>query len=491
MKIQQALTFDDVLLLPSHSNVMPSQVITRTFVTRRIAMNIPVLSAAMDTVTEAPMAIAMAQNGGIGVIHRNNSPEQQCAEVRRVKRFESGIVYNPITLHPQQTLGDAQQLQKQYKITGFPVVEKDTTQGGNGRIVGIITERDMRFVVDKTTPVSALMTANNLAILTEPVDLQQAKSLMRDRRIEKILVVDNDQQLKGLLTSKDIKQAVLNPQACKDDLGRLRVAAATTTGDRGFERTEALLDAEVDLLVLDTAHGHAQAVLDSVERIKKTYSQSQVIAGNVATAEGTRALIDAGADAVKVGIGPGSICTTRVVAGVGVPQLTAVMNSAAAAANSQTTVIADGGIKFSGDLAKAIAAGAGTVMLGSLLAGTDEAPGDTIIYQGRSFKAYRGMGSLRAMQSKLSADRYGQDHNEIGKMIPEGIEGQVAHKGTVGDVLHQLVGGLKAAMGYTGHADIDSMRAGCSFVQITGAGLKESHVHGVRITRESPNYRGI
>ncbi|MEM9268552.1 MAG: IMP dehydrogenase [Pseudomonadota bacterium] len=483
MKIREALTFDDVLLVPGASSVLPADADTRTRVTKSVELNIPLLSSAMDTVTEGEMAIAMAQAGGMGVLHRNLSLEEQARQVRRVKRFVSGIVYNPVTLTPEQTLADAKALQERYKITGFPVV------GPDGRVIGIVTNRDMRFASDDATPVSAMMTSDNLALLKEPVDLAEAKSLMHARRIEKLLVVNEQGQLTGLLTIKDIEQSVLNPVACKDHLGRLRVAAASTVGDGGFARSEALVDAGVDLIVIDTAHGHSEGVARAVERVKRLSNDVQVVAGNVATGEATRALIGAGADAVKVGIGPGSICTTRIVAGVGVPQLTAIADCADAAADTGTPVIADGGIKFSGDFAKAIAAGASCAMIGSMLAGTDEAPGEMILYQGRSFKAYRGMGSVGAM-ARGSADRYFQAQASTDKLVPEGIEGQVPYKGAAGAVLHQLVGGLRAAMGYTGCGDIDAMRTSCSFVKITGAGLTESHVHDVQITRESPNYRG-
>ncbi|MEX0969194.1 MAG: IMP dehydrogenase [Paracoccaceae bacterium] len=482
MDIREALTFDDVLLVPGASEVMPSTADTRTWVTKSIALNIPLLSSAMDTVTESRMAIAMAQAGGMGVIHRNLDIAEQADQVRKVKRFESGVVYNPITLRPNQTLADAKVLQAQYAISGFPVVDE------RGRVLGIVTNRDMRFAEDDATPVHAMMTADNLAILREPADLADAKSLMHARRIEKLLVVDADNQLTGLLTIRDIEQAVLNPQACKDERGQLRVAAASTVGDFGFERSVALVDAGVDLIVIDTAHGHSAAVSAAVERLRAHSNAVQIVAGNVATGEATRALLAAGADAVKVGIGPGSICTTRIVAGVGVPQLTAIMDCAEAAADTNSPVIADGGIKFSGDFAKAIAAGASCAMIGSMLAGTDEAPGEVILYQGRSFKAYRGMGSLSAM-ARGSADRYFQKEVASDKLVPEGIEGQVPYKGAAGAVVHQLVGGLRAAMGYTGTPTIDSMRRNCSFVKITGAGLKESHVHDVQITRESPNYR--
>ncbi len=479
MEIREALTFDDVLLVPAASTVLPSTADTRTRATREIAMNIPLLSSAMDTVTEGRMAIAMAQAGGIGVIHRNLDIEVQAAEVRRVKRFESGIVYDPVTLRPDQTLADAKALQERFKITGFPVVQ-------DGRVVGIVTNRDMRFAEADDTPVRVMMTSDNLAVLSEPADLDEAKSLMKARRIEKLLVTDGQGRLTGLLTLKDTEQAVLNPQACKDILGRLRVAAATTVGDKGFERSEALVDAGVDIVVIDTAHGHSEGVARAVERAKRLSNQVQIIAGNVATAEATRALIDAGADAIKVGIGPGSICTTRMVAGVGVPQLTAIMDAAAAAGD--VPVIADGGIKYSGDFAKAIAAGASCAMVGSMLAGTDESPGEVVLYQGRSYKLYRGMGSLGAM-ARGSADRYFQSDAASDKLVPEGIEGQVAYTGAAGAVIHQLVGGLRAAMGYTGCATVDEMRRDCRFVRITGAGLRESHVHDVQITRESPNYR--
>ena len=480
MQIREALTFDDVLLVPAASDVLPGTADTRTKVTQSISLNIPLLSSAMDTVTEAQMAITMAQAGGMGVIHRNLNIEAQSREVRRVKRFESGIVYNPITLKPDQTLADAKVLQERYNVTGFPVVDSD------GRVVGIVTNRDMRFASEDNTPVKAMMSADNLAILHEPADRQEAISLMKERRIEKLLITDQSGKLTGLLTLKDTEQAVLNPTACKDDLGRLRVAAATTVGDAGFARSEALIDSGVDMVVVDTAHGHSDGVAVAVERIKKLSNTVQVVAGNVATAEATRALIGAGADAIKVGIGPGSICTTRMVAGVGVPQLTAIMDCAGAAGNKP--VIADGGIKFSGDFAKAIAAGASCAMVGSMIAGTDESPGEVILYQGRSFKSYRGMGSLGAM-ARGSADRYFQKDVAGDKLVPEGIEGQVPYKGSASTVVHQMVGGLRAAMGYTGCSTIDAMRTNCSFVKITGAGLKESHVHDVQITRESPNYR--
>ncbi|WP_347852829.1 IMP dehydrogenase [Planktomarina sp.] len=481
MEIREALTFDDVLLVPAQSSVLPSTADTRTQVTKSIRLNIPLLSSAMDTVTEARMAIAMAQSGGMGVIHRNLDLDEQARQVRRVKRFESGIVYNPVTLTPEQTLADAKALQERYRVTGFPVVQ-------DGRVVGIVTNRDMRFATDPKTPVSAMMSTENLAILQEPADPREAKQLMAARRIEKLLVTDSAGKLTGLLTLKDLEQAVLNPSACKDDLGRLRVAAASTVGDAGFERTMALIEAGADMVVIDTAHGHSEGVALAVARAKEVAGKTQIIAGNVATAAATTTLIEAGADAIKVGIGPGSICTTRMVAGVGVPQLTAIMDCASAALPHDIPVIADGGIKFSGDFAKAIAAGASCAMVGSMIAGTDESPGEVILYQGRSFKSYRGMGSLGAM-ARGSADRYFQKDAASDKLVPEGIEGQVPYKGAAGTVLHQLVGGLRAAMGYTGCASVDQMRKNCSFVKITGAGFKESHVHDVQITRESPNYR--
>ncbi len=480
MQIREALTFDDVLLVPGASSVLPSTADTRTQVTKSIAMNIPLLSSAMDTVTESRMAIAMAQAGGMGVVHKNLSVDEQAKEIRRVKRFVSGTVYNPVTLTPDQTLADAKALMERYRITGFPVV------GPEGKVVGIVTNRDMRFAEDDKTPVSVMMTSNDLAILQEPADLEDARSLMKARRIEKLLITDAAGKLTGLLTLKDSEQAVLNPMACKDQLGRLRVAAAAGVGDSGYERAEALVDAGVDMIVIDTAHGHSEGVAKAVERVKALSNEVQIVAGNIATGEAAKALIGAGADSVKVGIGPGSICTTRMVAGVGVPQLTAIMDCAEGAGD--VPVIADGGIKFSGDFAKAIAAGASCAMVGSMIAGTDESPGEVILYQGRSFKSYRGMGSLGAM-ARGSADRYFQKDAASDKLVPEGIEGQVPYKGSASAVVHQLVGGLRAAMGYTGCATIAEMRQNCNFVKITGAGLKESHVHDVQITRESPNYR--
>ncbi|RYH03631.1 IMP dehydrogenase [Salipiger sp. IMCC34102] len=480
MEIREALTFDDVLLVPAASSVLPSTADVRTHVTRSIRLNIPLLSSAMDTVTEGRMAITMAQAGGIGVVHKNLDVDAQAREIRKVKRFVSGTVYNPVTLRPEQTLGDARALMDRYNVTGFPVV------GEGGRVVGIVTNRDMRFASDDATPVRVMMTSDNLAMMREPADLDEARSLMQERRIEKLLITDGNGKLTGLLTLKDSEQAVLNPSACKDDLGRLRVGAATGVGDAGFARSEALIDAGVDMIVVDTAHGHSEGVSQAVARIKALSNEVQVVAGNIATAEAAKALIDAGADGVKVGIGPGSICTTRMVAGVGVPQLTAIMDCAQAAGD--TPVIADGGIKFSGDFAKAIAAGASCAMVGSMIAGTDESPGEVILYQGRSFKSYRGMGSLAAM-ARGSADRYFQKDAASDKLVPEGIEGQVPYKGSANAVIHQLVGGLRAAMGYTGNATVAEMRTNAAFVKITNAGLRESHVHDVQITRESPNYR--
>ncbi|RPF70538.1 IMP dehydrogenase [Aurantiacibacter spongiae] len=480
MEIETGLTFDDVLLKPAASEILPSQASTRTQLTREIALNIPVISSAMDTVTEAEMAIVMAQMGGIGVLHRNLTVEEQCDAVRRVKRFESGMVINPITIAPDATLGEAQALMDRHNISGIPVTD------ASGKLCGILTNRDVRFAANPRQPVRELMTADDLVTVSEGVSQDEARRQLHAHRIEKLLVVDGDYRCVGLITVKDIEKAVLNPDATKDAGGRLRVAAATTVGDKGYERTEALVDAECDVIIIDTAHGHNKAVAEAVDRVKKLSNHVQVIAGNVATAEATRALINAGADGVKVGIGPGSICTTRIIAGVGVPQLTAIMDAASAAGD--VPVIADGGLRTSGDAAKALAAGASTVMVGSLLAGTEEAPGETFLYQGRAYKAYRGMGSVGAM-ARGSADRYfQQDVSDQMKLVPEGIEGQVAFKGAARDVVHQLVGGVKAAMGYTGCSTIADLKTRAKFIRITNAGLSESHVHDVSITREAPNY---
>jgi IMP dehydrogenase len=484
--IPEALTFDDVLLRPGHSEVVPSQVDVRSRLTRSITLNMPIISSAMDTVTEARLAIAMAQAGGIGVIHRNLEAEEQAEEVRKVKRYESGMVVNPITIFPDETLADALALMRHHGISGVPVVERGPS-GKPAKLCGIVTNRDVRFADNPLQPVSELMT-KKLITVREGVQKDDARRLLHQHRIEKLLVVDEDHRCVGLITVKDIEKATLHPHACKDAEGRLRVAAASTVGDKGYERAMMLIDAGVDCIIVDTAHGHSQMVLDQVMRIKRQFGNVQLIAGNVATGEATRALIDAGADAIKVGIGPGSICTTRIVAGVGVPQLTAIFEAAAAARANNIPVIADGGIKFSGDLAKAIAAGADCVMVGSLLAGTEESPGEVFLYQGRSFKTYRGMGSVGAM-ARGSADRYfQQDIKDTLKLVPEGIEGQVPYKGPVGAVLHQLTGGLRAAMGYCGAHTIPDLQAKAKFVRITSAGLRESHVHDVAITRESPNY---
>jgi IMP dehydrogenase len=483
----EALTFDDVLLKPGLSDLLTSEIDVRTRVTTEIPLNIPIIASAMDTVTEAAMGIAMARAGGIGIIHRNLDPEEQAAQVRQVKKYESGMVVNPLTIHPEATLADALTLMKDNGISGIPVVEGGSPRHP-GKLVGILTNRDVRFATDPREKVHELMTKDNLVTVREGVSQDEAKRLLHQHRIEKLLVVDGEYRCVGLVTVKDIEKAVANPNACKDDQGRLRVGAATTVGEAGFSRTERLIEAGVDLVVVDTAHGHSTRVLEAVNRIKRLSNAVQVAAGNVATSEGAKALIDAGADAIKVGIGPGSICTTRVVAGVGVPQLTAILDAVEVARRSNIPIIADGGIKYSGDLAKAIAAGADCAMIGSLLAGTDETPGEVFLYQGRSYKAYRGMGSVGAM-ARGSADRYfQQDIQDSLKLVPEGVEGQVPYKGAVANVLHQLVGGLRAGMGYCGAATVADFHAKAEFVRISGAGLRESHVHDVTITRENPNY---
>ena len=484
MEIREALTFDDVLLEPAASSVLPTAADTRTRLTQRIELGIPLLSSAMDTVTESQMAITMAQSGGLGVIHKNLEIARQADEVRRVKKFESGMVVNPLTIHPDQPLADALSMMEAHQISGFPVVER-----GSGKLVGILTNRDIRFASDQRQPVSELMTKDRLITVRDGIGHAEAKRLLHQYRIEKLLVVDESYRCVGLITVKDIEKAQKFPNASKDEKGRLRVAAATGVGPEGLERAVALLEAEVDVVVIDTAHGHSAGVLGAVGAVKRLSNACQVIAGNIATAEGARALIDAGADAIKVGIGPGSICTTRVVAGVGVPQLTALLDAVSEAQKNGIPVIADGGIKYSGDLAKAIAAGAHCCMVGSLLAGTDESPGEVFLYQGRSYKSYRGMGSLGAM-ARGSADRYFQQEvRETLKLVPEGVEGRVPYKGPATNVIHQLVGGLKAAMGYTGNATVAEMQTRCRFLRITGAGLRESHVHDVQLTREAPNYR--
>ncbi len=482
MEIITGLTFDDVLLVPGPSDILPSDANLSTQLTKDISLNIPILSSAMDTVTEADMAILMAQIGGIGVLHRNMTLDEQVAAVRQVKRFESGMIVNPITISPDAPLSEATALMAANRISGIPVVEK------SGKLVGILTNRDVRFAANPNQPVRELMTADNLATVRPGVDLDEARKLLHQRRIEKLLVVDDQYRCVGLITVKDMEKAVTYPNATKDNVGRLRAAAATNTGDSGVERAEALLDAECDLIVVDTAHGHSKGVALTVERIKKLSSNVQVLAGNVATAAATQALIDAGADGIKVGIGPGSICTTRIVAGVGVPQLTAIIDSVSAASKQGIPIVADGGLRTSGDIAKALAAGASCVMVGSLLAGTAEAPGETFLFQGRTYKSYRGMGSVGAM-ARGSADRYfQQDIKDQMKLVPEGIEGQVPFKGPAKDVIHQLVGGVKAAMGYTGSRTLKDFNERAKFVRITNAGLRESHVHDVAITREAPNY---
>jgi IMP dehydrogenase len=492
MEIREGLTFDDVLLQPGKSEVLPADADVRTRATPGVALNVPILSAAMDTVTEAPLAIAMAQAGGMGVIHRNLTIAEQAEEVRRVKRFESGMVVNPITIGPNATLAELRALMDHHRISGIPVVEGWGSHGGPaakpGRLVGIITNRDVRFAEDPDETVASLMTKDDLVTVRPGADQAEARRLLHKHRIERLLVVDDEGRCVGLMTVKDMEKAQAYPSAAKDEHGRLRVAAATTVGDAGFERAEALMEAGVDVVVIDTAHGMSVSVLEQVERIKRASNATQVVAGNIATYDGAKALFDVGADCVKVGIGPGSICTTRIVAGVGVPQLTAIMEARRAAKGFNGAVIADGGIKYSGDLAKAIAAGADCVMMGSMLAGTEEAPGEVFLFKGRSYKSYRGMGSVGAM-ARGSADRYFQKEvTDRMKLVPEGIEGQVPYKGPVGPILHQMVGGLRAAMGYTGATTIADFQDKAVFVRITNAGLRESHVHDVAITREAPNY---
>jgi IMP dehydrogenase len=483
MEIREGLTFDDVLLEPGPSEIMPADADVSTKLTRDIRLNIPLTSSAMDTVTEARLAIAMAQAGGLGILHRNLSIEEQADHVRQVKRYESGMVVNPVTVTPDTTLGEVRQIVAAKKISGFPVVDPTT-----GRLVGMLTNRDMRFESDLNRRAAELMTTGELVTMREGAGRDAARELLRTRKIERVIVVDEDYRAVGLVTMKDIEKAQAFPNAAKDEQGRLLVGAASTVGDAGFERAMALADAGADVVVIDTAHGHSAQVSKVVERIKRENNRLQIIAGNIATYDAARALIDAGADAVKVGIGPGSICTTRIVAGVGVPQLTAIMEAVRAARESGAPVIADGGIKYSGDLAKAIAAGASVAMMGSMFAGTDESPGEVFLYQGRSYKSYRGMGSVGAMGAG-SADRYFQKEVETQKLVPEGIEGQTPYKGPIAPVLHQMVGGLRAAMGYVGAATIPELQERARFVRITGAGLRESHVHDVMITREAPNYR--
>ena len=483
MEIREGLTFDDVLLEPGPSDVMPADVDVSTRLTKDIKLNIPLLSSAMDTVTESRLAIAMAQAGGMGVLHRNMTIEEQAEQVRTVKRYESGMVINPVTVSPETTLGEVREIVARKKIPGFPVVDP-----ANGRLVGMLTNRDMRFESDPSIKASSLMTTGELITVREGASREEARELLRTRKIERVIVVDDQNRAVGLITMKDIEKAQAFPNAAKDEQGRLLVGAASTVGDKGYERAMALADAGADMVVIDTAHGHSSSVAAVVERIKRENNRIAIIAGNVATYDATRALIDAGADVVKVGIGPGSICTTRIVAGVGVPQLTAIMEASRAALGTDATIIADGGIKYSGDMAKAIAAGASAAMMGSMFAGTDESPGEVFLYQGRSYKSYRGMGSVGAMGAG-SADRYFQKEVSSDKLVPEGIEGQTAYKGSISPVIHQMVGGLRASMGYVGGGSIAEFQKRARFVRITGAGLRESHVHDVMITREAPNYR--
>ncbi len=480
--LKEALTFDDVLLVPDYSEVLPHEVDVSTYITPKIKLNIPIVSAAMDTVTEARLAIALAREGGIGIIHRNMTIEEQAKEVEKVKKSESGMILDPVTVNPEATVREALSIMERFKISGVPVVDKE------GKLVGILTNRDLRFLkpTDYDKPVSLFMTKENLITAEEGVTLEEATAIFQKYKIEKLPIVDREGRIKGLITIKDIVKRMQYPNACKDEIGRLRVGAAVGTGEEALERVSALVEAGVDLIVIDTAHGHSKRVIETLEKIKSSFPDLQVVAGNVATAEGTRALIEAGADAVKVGVGPGSICTTRVVAGVGVPQLTAIMEAFSVAKDYGIPIIADGGIRYSGDIVKALAAGANAVMLGNLLAGTEEAPGETIYYQGRAYKVYRGMGSLGAMMSRLSSDRYGQDKME--KFVPEGIEGRVPYKGKLRDVVFQLVGGLRAGMGYTGARNIKELQEKAKFVRITWAGYRESHVHDVQITKEAPNY---
>ena len=485
MEIREGLTFDDVLLEPGPSDVMPTQVSTVTRFTRHISLNIPLVSAAMDTVTDSRLAIAMAQSGGMGVLHRNMTVDEQADAVREVKRYESGMVINPVTIHPDTPLSEIRQIKARRHISGFPVVEP-----GTGRLVGILTNRDMRFERGGEALAASVMTTQNLITVREGVSQTEAQDLLRRHKIERLIVVDDEFRAVGLITVKDMEKAEAHPHAAKDSKGRLLVGAASTVGDAGFERSMALIEAGVDVVVIDTAHGHSIQVSEAVRRLARETNRVQIVAGNVATYDGARALIDAGADAVKVGIGPGSICTTRIVAGVGVPQITAVANVTEALEGTGIPVIADGGLRYSGDVAKVIAAGAHSVMIGGLFAGTDEAPGEVEIYQGRSYKSYRGMGSLGAMGAKEgSSDRYFQEDAEKDKLVPEGIEGRVPYKGSVLNVIHQLVGGLGSGMGYTGCATIEEMRTKPQFVRVSSAGMRESHVHDVQITKEAPNYR--